>query len=158
MTLTPLRLAVALALTAGTAAAQASTTILDTTTTSGLSNKTFAGTASWNYGSAFDLDLTLFGSGTATYSWTLSFAGDSDTGSYSVTSSPGFMSGSSWTDLAAGAYTFSYSGTVKKGSSAGLMLVSSIAPITAVPEPETYAMLLAGLGIMGSVVRRRSKR
>lgn len=54
MTLTPLRLAVALALTAGTAAAQASTTILDTTTTSGLSNKTFAGTASWNYGSAFD--------------------------------------------------------------------------------------------------------
>ena len=24
-----------------------------------------------------------------------------------------------------------------------------------VPEPETYAMLLAGLGLMGAVVRRR---
>jgi hypothetical protein len=28
----------------------------------------------------------------------------------------------------------------------------------AVPEPETYAMLLAGLGIVGAVARRRSKR
>ena len=28
-------------------------------------------------------------------------------------------------------------------------------PITAVPEPETYAMLLAGLGIVGAAVRRR---
>ncbi|MDN5751822.1 MAG: FxDxF family PEP-CTERM protein [Nitrosospira sp.] len=28
----------------------------------------------------------------------------------------------------------------------------------AVPEPETYAMLLAGLGLMGAVVRRRSLR
>ncbi len=27
-----------------------------------------------------------------------------------------------------------------------------------VPEPETYAMLLAGLGLMGAVVRRRSNR
>jgi hypothetical protein len=25
-----------------------------------------------------------------------------------------------------------------------------------VPEPETYAMLLAGLGLMGAMVRRRS--
>jgi hypothetical protein len=28
----------------------------------------------------------------------------------------------------------------------------------AIPEPETYAMLLAGLGLMGAVVRRRSNR
>ena len=27
-----------------------------------------------------------------------------------------------------------------------------------IPEPETYAMLLAGLGLMGAVVRRRSSR
>jgi hypothetical protein len=26
---------------------------------------------------------------------------------------------------------------------------------TAVPEPETYAMLLAGLGIVGTIIRRR---
>ena len=30
--------------------------------------------------------------------------------------------------------------------------------ISPVPEPETYAMLLAGLGLMGAVVRRRSMR
>ena len=30
--------------------------------------------------------------------------------------------------------------------------------IAAVPEPETYAMFLAGLGIMGAVARRRSKK
>ncbi|MDR3324058.1 MAG: PEP-CTERM sorting domain-containing protein [Zoogloeaceae bacterium] len=27
----------------------------------------------------------------------------------------------------------------------------------AVPEPETYALLLAGLGLMGVIVRRRRK-
>jgi hypothetical protein len=31
----------------------------------------------------------------------------------------------------------------------------SIKEVSAVPEPETYAMLLAGLGLMGAVVRRR---
>ena len=30
--------------------------------------------------------------------------------------------------------------------------------VTAVPEPETYAMLLAGLGLMGFVARRRSSK
>jgi hypothetical protein len=28
--------------------------------------------------------------------------------------------------------------------------------VSAVPEPETYAMLLAGLGLIGAMVRRRS--
>lgn len=31
------------------------------------------------------------------------------------------------------------------------------APAAAVPEPETYAMLLAGLGLMGVIARRRNK-
>lgn len=30
--------------------------------------------------------------------------------------------------------------------------------VTAVPEPETYSMLLAGLGLMGTVARRRSAK
>lgn len=34
-------------------------------------------------------------------------------------------------------------------------LVASLAPVTPVPEPETYAMLLAGLGLIGFTARRR---
>jgi hypothetical protein len=30
--------------------------------------------------------------------------------------------------------------------------------ITPVPEPETYAMFLAGLGLMGAVARRRKQQ
>jgi hypothetical protein len=33
----------------------------------------------------------------------------------------------------------------------------SKAIVTAVPEPETYAMLLAGLGVMGAIARRRKQ-
>ncbi|WP_240791856.1 PEP-CTERM sorting domain-containing protein [Rhodoferax bucti] len=34
-------------------------------------------------------------------------------------------------------------------------LLSQNLPVSAVPEPETYAMLLAGLGLMGAVARKR---
>lgn len=30
-------------------------------------------------------------------------------------------------------------------------------PVSAVPEPESYAMMLAGLGLLGTIVRRRKK-
>ena len=30
--------------------------------------------------------------------------------------------------------------------------------VTAVPEPETYAMLMAGFGLLGFVARRRKRR
>ena len=35
---------------------------------------------------------------------------------------------------------------------------AELASVTAVPEPETYAMLLAGLGLMGLVARRKAGR
>ena len=37
-------------------------------------------------------------------------------------------------------------------------LYSGSIQVSPVPEPETYAMLLAGLGLMGAVVRRRGQR
>ncbi|MFZ4478906.1 MAG: FxDxF family PEP-CTERM protein [Rhodoferax sp.] len=41
------------------------------------------------------------------------------------------------------------------GSNANQFYVSSVSAVTAVPEPETYAMMLAGLGLMGFTARRR---
>ena len=35
-------------------------------------------------------------------------------------------------------------------------MVITISAVTAVPEPETYAMLLAGLGLIGTIARRRN--
>lgn len=49
------------------------------------------------------------------------------------------------TGVTSGSLGGAYSGAIQLNS----------API---PEPETYAMLLAGLGLMGAVVRRRSTR
>jgi hypothetical protein len=47
-------------------------------------------------------------------------------------------------------------GTIGSGSSASFGYTYTFA--TPVPEPETYAMLLAGLGLMGFVARRRQRK
>jgi PEP-CTERM motif len=54
----------------------------------------------------------------------------------------------------AGSYWLAVSGIAS--GSAGAAYAGSIS-VTAVPEPETYAMLLAGLGLMGAIARRRNK-
>ena len=41
------------------------------------------------------------------------------------------------------------------GSSAGFEEWSTRHAVTSIPEPETYAMLLAGLGLLGFQARRR---
>jgi hypothetical protein len=59
--------------------------------------------------------------------------------------------------LAAGDYILRVTGTVEgihstmKGSYSGMMAV-----LPAVPEPESYALFLAGLGLMGFIARRRT--
>jgi len=55
-----------------------------------------------------------------------------------------------FTGLAAGAYTYTLLGT---GLTPGTLNLT--ATITAVPEAQTYAMLLAGLVVIGVVSRRR---
>jgi hypothetical protein len=61
----------------------------------------------------------------------------------------------SFTNLAAGSYSIGWAG-VKTGSLGGAVGVAGFA--VPVPEPETYAMLLAGLGMMGLIARRRSRQ
>lgn len=61
-------------------------------------------------------------------------------------------------------YSFAtpYSGTITFGVSnyrdLGMNSTLSVSSVTAVPEPEAYAMLLAGLGIMSAVMRRRKNK
>ena len=49
-----------------------------------------------------------------------------------------------------------YTATVDSGYRPGYAL--SIANIVSVPEPDTYAMLLVGLGLLGFIGRRRKQQ
>lgn len=51
--------------------------------------------------------------------------------------------------------TFNWSGVDRVTLSSDSQTVLDNLTVAAVPEPETYAMFLAGLGLMGVVVRRR---
>ncbi len=55
--------------------------------------------------------------------------------------------------LSAGAYTLTIGGNAGSGASYGGNVV-----LTPVPEPETYALMLAGLGVVGFVAARRRNR
>lgn len=60
--------------------------------------------------------------------------------------------------LAAGDYSIFAGGTDYANQSVLPQLQYGISgTVAVVPEPETYAMLLAGLGLMGAIVRRRNK-
>ena len=59
----------------------------------------------------------------------------------------------SWGELAAGSYFLLISGFTN-GSLGGIY--SGAISVTAVPEPETWALLAAGLGVVGLKLRRRS--
>jgi|SRR5471032_2553706 len=57
--------------------------------------------------------------------------------------------------LGAGSYYLLVKGSAVSNSAG---VYSSSVTVTAVPEPETYAMLLGGLGLIGAMVRRRQRK
>jgi len=59
----------------------------------------------------------------------------------------------SFTNMAPGSYSVHASGKVS-----GPGLIAASLNVTLVPEPESYAMLLAGLGLMGGIARRRANK
>jgi hypothetical protein len=61
--------------------------------------------------------------------------------------------GFTWEPSLGGSMYMSISG-IANGSLGGLY--SGSISVSAIPEPESYAMLLAGLGIIGAIIRRRS--
>ena len=97
-------------------------------------------------------------------------SGASSGGNLTVTGSDG---GTSAFSTIIGATTGSFVGFVSSGAMSSLTVVSDnssngipdfsfqtvgslvLASVTAVPEPETYALMLAGLGLVGFLARRR---
>ncbi len=97
--------------------------------------------------------------GTAGNSWTMdSLSGPLNNGVVPGTGNPGSPGSQSFTqlftNLAAGNHTFTWAreNVINSGS---LRIDDFSATVTAVPEPETYAMMLAGLGAVGFLSRRR---
>ena len=67
--------------------------------------------------------------------------------------------GFSFQNVAAGDYLVKASGTLSGGATLpNVAFISANYTVTAVPEPESYAMLLAGLGLMGAIARRRNNK
>lgn len=58
-----------------------------------------------------------------------------------------------FTGLTGGSHTLTFHGVNPTQNDSSLFLDN--VNVAAVPEPESYAMLLAGLGLIGSIVRRR---
>lgn len=82
------------------------------------------------------------------------FAANLDGNVLAITQSGKFASTSGDFQLLAGVHTLTFSG-VGTGSAGGKYRLEMSA--TPVPEPENFAMLLAGLGLVGTVARRRNK-
>jgi hypothetical protein len=63
--------------------------------------------------------------------------------------------GNSWhtfNAMSSGNYYYEVKGNATGSQGGFYSITSTVAPV---PEPETYAMLLAGLGVVGSLYRRR---
>jgi hypothetical protein len=64
----------------------------------------------------------------------------------------------SWAgDLIAGTYSVSITGMTGLAGAQYGATVSAL-PIAAVPEPESYAMMLGGLALLGAIARRKAKK
>ena len=81
---------------------------------------------------------------------------DALVGSYAFNGSTG-DSVTTFSALSSGNYYYRVTGTLTGPLGGTYALASSATATPPVPEPETYAMLLAGLGVVGMAVRRRAQ-
>ncbi|NGZ88400.1 FxDxF family PEP-CTERM protein [Duganella aceris] len=153
-------LAAALLISSAVASANTPINLTPVTTTSYSAD--FTGSAAVN---TFDLDLTNFATATDFFAQiSANFTGVSG---YNVTGVT--LDGAAFTPVVnnsrADYWTFdltSLTSTVHHlvvtGTPMGGAFVGSLdLNVTAVPEPETYGMMLVGLGLVGAIARRRNK-
>lgn len=111
----------------------------------------FSNSVNLTGGITYTLSFDLAGSQRGT-SETVNVIFGSENASFSLNSADPFSTYSmNFTPGASGSYNFSYQNS--GGDNVGILLDNvSVSPV---PEPETYAMLLAGLGLLGFAARRR---
>lgn len=110
----------------------------------------------WTTESDGKYSLTLTNSLTNQILFNKNNLGDAVTGDIATVTAGSFLK--SFDNLVAGTgYTLSFVGKWTGPSGANWSTLSAPSVnISPVPEPETYAMFLAGLGVIGAVARRRS--
>jgi hypothetical protein len=133
-------------------AAASNTFTLDLSSLTGTSNVTSVLSANFAGNSGYDITSATFDGASFTALV-----------NYSVT---GLVGADVWqfnfNNVSSSLHTIVVNGAALGGSTAGFtgslsVTNSPLVTITPVPEPETYAMLLAGLGLMGAIARRRNK-
>ncbi len=82
----------------------------------------------------------------------------SSTGLATYTDLDPSANGFSFHNIAAGTYQILASGTLSGSGYPGLAVIGTHYTVTAVPEPESFAMMLAGLGLIGSLSLRRKQK
>ena len=79
----------------------------------------------------------------------LNYTNDVSMGSFAFDST---AANTTFSSLSAGDYYYQITGTVMGNKGGGYQLFSEVSPV---PEPETYAMLMVGLSLVGFMARRR---
>lgn len=75
-----------------------------------------------------------------------------------ATTSPAFVSALDFLNLEAGTYAIEISGLVSGLSAGQSASYAGNLQVAAVPEPETYALMLAGFAVVGTIARRRRQQ
>jgi len=145
----------------------AATKTMDVVRTLALSTNSYVTTVNTALAGA---NSVIIAAGVAGYAGTTNKFSDNGAGLLNFSNAGSFATNSSATGLnfmridalATTVNPSTYTQYTDSGSDVKVYLDSAnalhIAAVAAVPEPETYAMLMAGLGLMGAIARRRNKK
>lgn len=144
----------------------ANTDISKWITPTALQSQTFDASANGSY--TYTLQFSLTGYNPTTASFVGQFAADNDAivklngaqiatgtgfgGWTPFSASTGFVSGTNTLEFVVGNWA------QNGGNPTGLRVEFNTSSVTAVPEPDTYAMLLAGGALLGVVARRKARK